>query len=158
MARILSDLSHFPLTPELQRRVSVIKRLKFKIFKVGENINTFNFTKYQSSSSHNAYTPFGRILTLLTLIFIYFWELAGPCQNIFQTLAEIQTTSVAASAPLITAPLTAVFATNNQILLITRPLSSGPHTTHMFQTGQSVIFSDYCLILPLHVFSSTHTL
>ena len=67
-------------------------------------------------------------LALFTLLFLK----SGPgCQDIFQTLAKIQTTSVPASpSPLITAPLRAVFATNNQILLITRPLSSGPHTHH----------------------------
>ena len=41
--------------------------------------------------------------------------------------------------PLITPPLRPVFATNNQILLITRPLSSGPHTEHMFQILSSFL-------------------
>ena len=54
-------------------------------------------------------------------------------ENVFLTLS-FKVTSSAPTCALITALLKAVFATNNQILLITAPLSTGPHAAHMVQT------------------------
>ena len=60
-------------------------------------------------------------------------KLVEAGENVFLSLS-FKVTSSAPACALITALLKAVFATNNQILLITAPLSTGPHAAHMVQT------------------------